>query len=446
MIRLLTFISILILSSCTAIKYPKSTAQYKRKCGDFNKQSKKLIGSNVFQKDGSVFINLNPEKVGRQMFKKRRDGIMLEIVGQDQFACDTVSPGPDQIVYGFLLDPVFKKEIFKNYWPHPYYQNAFIFKAGGLPDGLDKVSHEINILFIKRRFICQKVIITDVPSHKLDLLETGLYPFELSEDSLGKIAEKGLTSEFVLHYQKGKAQIEKEQLDFLLEEIRSIKHIQRFTVTGYASIDGSRKINRQLFNKRTEEIATEINTLFPGIPVETHADENWEDFIVDIEQTPYAFLASQNKSAIKRLMDKRGLYKELEPILENHRKVVIEVNAKLAVEEWSEEEIKHQYQSAYQEADLSRLLFIQKQVMKRIRNYELPETFAKELNVPLRSELGAVVQNQLINLYELKFKDLSNTHANMEELYKLMPKEPQVIYNLAALKIMLLTTRPAEVN
>ncbi|MGK7392120.1 MAG: hypothetical protein ACNS60_17335 [Candidatus Cyclobacteriaceae bacterium M2_1C_046] len=439
---LILFISLLITCSCTAIRYPKDIAQQRKKCRAINARSINQVGVAIYDLPAGVVVTLHPEEEAERIFNNSRDGLFLEVVERGQYACDTTSEN----VRGLYLPPLYKKEIFNNKTPHALLPGAFTFNAGVLPDELQGYDYEINVVYLQKRFVCIKGTMPNVFSEQLEILETGLFPIELTQDSLKKIAEKGVTSEFVLHYEQGRSNISNKQLEMFLNEIRDIKNIQKFTVTGYASVEGSRKTNRIIFTDRTQKIRKVLEKDFPGIPIRFSSDENWDDFLIDIQDTPYRFLASRNKSTIKKLMDERSLYDTLEYLLEGHRKVVVEVNSKIITEESTPEEIKHEFQSAYQEADLARLLFIHKKVMDRIKEFKLPKEFLNELEVPAQSIYGPLLLNHLISQYQLNTTSLDETLHAMEELYRLMPREPYIMYNLTALKLMEMVIRPAEVD
>jgi hypothetical protein len=413
-----------------------------KKCRNVNRHLDEVMAAGVSDKKNMLVVSLHPAGAAEKFLKHRKDGVLVELVGRQNYACDSAEIKNARL----QMHPMYRKDIEKHKFIYPFKEQSLSINYGTLPEAFNSLDYELNLIIIQKRYLCSTLNLKNMRSHDLQLLETGLFPIEISPDSLIRIADKGLTSEFTMHYEQGQPKMPADQLKELIETIREIKNIQGIDVTGYASIEGSRGTNKKLFNARTDQVRKALTEAFPGVRVKASARENWEDFIYDVGNSNFSFLASRQKFMIKKIIKERDMYEDLEPMLANHRKVVVAVNARLSLEGMDREEIKMQYLSAYQEADLQRLLFIQKQVMQKIRSHELPVEFMKELNVPYRADVAPAYMNQLISMYEFEFNELMNTYYSMMEIYTLLPDDPQVLYNAIALMLRAMRVKPAEID
>ena len=100
------------------IQFPNSS-QRSSVCGYFEQafQNKPKESSFVIKRENNqLFFETNDDRWVKQLFKNPQDGIAVDIVSKDRYACDTRSESSQ--IKGKLFEPVYTKEIKRGLKPY----------------------------------------------------------------------------------------------------------------------------------------------------------------------------------------------------------------------------------------------------------------------------------------------------------------------------------------
>lgn len=247
-----------------------------------------------------------------------RDGLAADIVVKSQYPCDTFSNYNGRMgVRGIPLEPVYKKD----------YMGIGLFSTrvvlGRVPDYIEE-DYEVNLTVINKKRTCTNTQYWVIPtSFHVDLpLNYDFYP-----DSSLLVQYRTDTLRKRLYFDKSEilpsdSTLFTETLQLLLSEGSKV---QKIKVAGYASIEGGRELNMQLYNDRAAYLVQQLKDL--GIDsslISVSATENFLDFRRDVIGTPFKALAQLSDSLLKERLQDRNLSDSLEFLLKEHRFVSIE--------------------------------------------------------------------------------------------------------------------------
>lgn len=307
-------------------------------------------------KNGSLF---------KRLTKRRRDGFALEIVKYNDYNCNNknffLKPSRrngECIANGTVQKPIYKWKLRKEYrkvkriwkiikWSKIlkiYFTFQFrkygdaatlMFKRfpgtpsdnviGRLPSD-PKDYYECNVMFLKRRRVCQVLNFTDYCGEYFNNIRpTPLLP-ELSSIDY-RYPEDTLRYSFNIYFKQGKSDYNYTDIKPLLDTIKLENYsIVKLDINASASVEGNSEINNKLTLNRAISIrktldSTRIDTLIKDI----QAKEDWEHFNKNVAKTKYKFLAKHTKEEVKKELQKPEIEKELESILNEERKANVKL-------------------------------------------------------------------------------------------------------------------------
>jgi hypothetical protein len=144
-----------------------------------------------------------------------------------------------------------------------------------------------------------------------------------------------------------------------------------------------------------------------------------------------------SKDEIKEKLRSQGTLDKLESVLRNHRKAVIEINLekRLSYKESNPEELKKYFEQSVAQKNIDEALYLQNIIFFKIERHELAETFLRELELPESIVNSSLLINNAAFLYDHVFTNVFEAIKTFEALDKLVPNNPKIQYNLAALQL-----------
>lgn len=422
----------------------KDGGRYKpKKCESYNRIYKKLPADfryTVELSDGLLYFIFPSYDYFRLLFNKRMDGIAVDIVSRDQYDCASKS--------GFSAAGAFRGELLKPMYRRKMLNHAAVNELGyvyveyaEVPEGLDPGNVEFNLVVLQKRYVCGYHAFSNLDFYNWELLETGLYYDSIPKDSgHGQMREISKTLEFVIPFAKDRTYFDAADLRPLYDSLQLTDYdIREINIRAYASVEGSHERNLQLQEGRAASIVEALQTFQrPEISSGISTNENWVEFLNDLHGTKFAALTRLSQEEVKaRLAKDAELLASLEPLLSRHRKALVELKlAKRFTDEQSKPtELRRFFEQAIAAEDRGEALYLQQLIFSGIRNHRIPETFLEELEVPATSLFGPLHNNIILFDYGRDTSREEEAIEKLKQLLELIPGNPKVEYNLAALSI-----------
>ncbi len=395
--------------------------------------------------NGDVYFSMNNKQWFDKIFSSPASGISVDIVTRDRYNCSKPAPTDGTVLRGYLLRPVYK-DFFKQNMKELQDGHVMI-KIGTLPFKFLNKEIEGSLVILNGAAICYYTNFVNIDRSVWQLLPMGLYADTLVRSSLSNnnIEEPLFTYtkklQTIIPFEKGKADYSDSDIRYLYDSLKLQDNIiRRIEIRAYSSIEGSENVNKELMKKRADVILKALKQFQPGNKsVRIITAENWLDFFDDIKDSEFEDFSRLSKVEIKRKLMDKTVSEKIEPILSNHRKVVITVylNSKTGAEQIPESSLISEFNRAIRNKDISRSRIIQNELVSRIADNKLPDEYLNQLEMPMSRDYLAVLNDREIYRYLLKNTSEYEALENFKELKKLDPTNGRVNYNICALKFFL---------
>lgn len=394
-----------------------------------------------------------------KLFAKSSMGIAVDILIKTDFECGERNTKNAESAYrGKLLAPMYIKEMKEKQAVAP--DGTVLVDLGVLPKDFRGEEFELNLLVLNKKLVCYYTSFYNIKRYKWDLLSMGLYTDTINQkpenSDSSRLLKKTRTStllktlNFTIPFEKNKFNYTKadvlplyDSMSLNLYDIKSIK------IRAYSSVEGSKANNIRLQENRAKSIVDALQEFQSDkIVYDISSSENWLEFYNDIKGTSYSSMGELSKEAIKKKLETKSLNAEMEPILGNHRKAVIEIQIekKTSFDELSEEQIIVEFKKSIGNQDEETARELMNLAYQRVINGESPENFLKKLEIPQQKQYGLLSNRKAVFQYFLDEEDLLASYNNFKELKKIMPKSKEVNYNLVSLKFKLWLSGAEEVD
>lgn len=399
----------------------------------------------IHDENYNIYFTVTDKQWFDKLFKGGGDGIAVDIITKDQYACDTETDFTDFWPNkGTLLQPVYLKDLKKYALVSQY--GEFIAPVGVLPAELRDKEIEYNFLVIQKKHVCYYHMSFGLDRYKWDLLDMGLYMDTLTYisrfDTTGNKKET-----FILHNKRFKFVVpfDKNKAEYSPEDVRPIYdslnltdfNIRKIIIRAYSSVEGHEERNIELQEKRAQSIVDALQSYqSPAITTQIHASENWLEFYKDIESTTHSYLAELSKNEIKEQLNNKKLSETLEPYLKNHRKAVLilELEKKSILVEYEPEKLVEAFKKSVEEKNIDRAMEIQRTVFKRIAEQQLPTDFIHKLETPRQRDYILLMKQKVAFSYFFDITDVYTALQEFRDMHDLAPEDGHIKYNICALK------------
>lgn len=423
------------------IKEPKGL--FKDRCQEYSTILKNLpadVRYSVLIEDGIIFFLMPSLEHFQQIFDKNGDGIAIDILHKDQYACETESYlGNSWPHRGFLLAPLYKKEMEEKMFFDGL--NNVIVEYGPLPAQFQSSEIECNVLTLQQKALCNYSIISNIEFGTWDLLDLGFYWDSVPQNKkISDIQILSKTIEFTIPFEKNQSRFLDADIKPLYDSLEiNDFDIMELSILAYTSVEGSVELNKTLQTERAQSMIDALQA-YQTQEIKTNilTQENWSQFAKDIAGTKFQYLKKHSQDDIRSFLSKdKELLLALEPMLARQRKGLVKLvlQKKRSVYENDPEALKSIFHESLSEPELEQAILLQHYIFERIRNETLPDEFIDQLQIPKESAFGPLFNNIVLFNWERHNYDLHQAIQALEDFQQLSPKSAKLKYNLAALKI-----------
>lgn len=404
------------------------------------------------KRDGAnLFLEINDKEWLKRLIQHPDDGIAIDVVSKDRYRCNETLE--EKQIKGILLKPLYGNRVTDALKPHG--TNLFRLLVGRLtPDQMQK-ELEYNILFLSQKRLCRYQVIYNLASYPWDLLDMGMYLDTITYQNQA-IQNKGKdyilkhkTITFKVPFEKNKSTYSAADIKPLYDSLRLTDYtIQTIQIKGYSSVEGTTERNLELQQQRAKSIADALQSFQkPNIKTEVTSSENWVEFFNDLPKTKYADWKTLSKEQIKAKLV-GNISKELEPILQVHRKAVVRLELEKIdrYESLTGDQLVAKFNQAIQSDQLVEAREIQNSIFKKMKAQTISPTLLEKLQLPKQIKYVGFINNNAAFRAMLDVQESLIVYNQLLELEKLAPKDGKVKYNLAALKIKLWRYKALEVK
>ncbi|MBJ6367559.1 hypothetical protein JF259_05605 [Snuella sp. CAU 1569] len=436
------------------IVFPGTDRDQKCKlCFQIFNQKPSEVKFSIKRENDKLFFEVNDRNWFNLLFNNAGDGVAVDIVMKDRYACES-EPINNTQIKGDLLKPVYSKELKSGL--KTYDDNRFRVLVGKIPDGLLNDKLEFNILFLSNKNLCRYYVIYDLEFYAWDLLDMGMYldsltysPKEIKASADKDYVIRNKTLKFKIPFKKNKSSYSQADIKPIYDSLRLTDfNIKTINIKAYASIEGVAHRNIELQQLRANSIVSALQSFQKStIKTQVSSSENWVEFFNDIKGTKYEFLSSLTKEGVREKIA-GALSREMEPIFKNHRKAVLELelekkdkysaesaNALLAI-----------FNKAVALGKVGEAKEIQNSIFEKIKIKEASADILQKMTIPKEVKFAKILNKNAAYKYMLDFRQALIVYNELLALEKLVPRDREIKYNLAALKIVLWRFKAIDVD
>jgi len=410
--------------------------------------------------DGYIYFYMSNVDWFNTIISKNSDGLAVDIVMKDDYACDE-----DKFEWrswaskGKLLPPVYFKQIKSE--ARVTELGEVVVPMGKLPKSYLDQEIELNLIVLIKKNMCYYQTYYNLPRVKWDLLDMGMFTDQLifknkPADTLQQSTDKATSilnrkkMTFVVPFEQGKTEYSDEDIAALADSLNlNTYDIMSASVHAYSSVEGNTAFNLELQQKRAESIINGLQELQSvEIEYDISSSENWTEFYQDVVGTVHRKLADKSKSEVKNALSDKKTATELESILKNHRKAVIQFafEKKSNFRQITDEQLILEFGKATKSDDHELAQQLMAEAYERIVGKNSPSTLLGDLEVPDSKEYVDLRNSKKVYDYFLDEADMYATYKDLLQLVEIMPKSKEINYNLMALKFQVWITGKEEVD
>jgi hypothetical protein len=436
------------------IVFPENNRnQVCQQCVQIFNQKPKEVQFSVKRDGNNLYFHINDKRWFNQLFKNSGDGLAIDVVAKNRYKCD-IETVENMQIKGLLLKPIYGSKLKSGLRANG--ENSYRVHVGRISDTFLNKELEFNILFLNNKNLCQYYVIYDLESYPWDLLDTGMYLDSLTYNTkqIKASSKEGYvlrnkTLKFKIPFEKNKAEYSQEDIKPIYDSLRLTDfNIKAINIKAYSSVEGSLERNIQLQEQRANSIAAALQAFQkPTIKTEVSSSENWVEFLNDIKDTKHENLANLNKNEIKSKLV-GNLSKALEPIFKNHRKAILELELekKDKYKNMSANELLSKFNTAIKSDKLTDAIEIQNSIFEKLKAKEVSSDFLRKMEIPRQARFIKIFNKNSAYRFMLDVRQSLIVYNELLELVKLTPKNGEVKYNLAAIKIKLWRFKAIEIN
>ena len=144
-----------------------------------------------------------------------------------------------------------------------------------------------------------------------------------------------------------------------------------------------------------------------------------------------------SKEEVKERLKSKSLLTQLEPVLRNHRKGIVEITLqkRLSYRESNPEELKKYFHQTILQRDIDEALYLQQIIFNKVDRQELPDQYIHDLELPESREYGSLLINQASFQFDHEYATLFEAIETFTRLDQLLPDNAHIRYNLCVLKL-----------
>lgn len=417
------------------------------------RQKPKEVRYSISRENDDLYFEINDKNWFYTVFKYPNDGVAIDIVSKARYNCNIATISNTQIK-GELLKPVYSQEL-KN-GLKPYKGNTYRVKVGKVPENLRGYNLEYNILFIGNNNLCQYYVTYNLDYYSWDLLDMGMYLDQLtynekqiksSENDNYSVRYKKL--KFIIPFKKNKTNYSQAFIKPIYDSLRLTNFdIKSLNIKAYSSIEGIAKRNIELQELRANSIVAALQTFQkPTIKNNVSAVENWVEFFNDIKGTKYEYLKGLSKDEVRKEIA-GTISREMEYILKNHRKAIVELELekKETENQKTYDALINEFNSAVSQEKIDVAKEIQNSIFEKIKTKRAPLAILQKMNIPKQVNFAELLNKNSAYKYMINERQALIVYNELLNLKKLAPKNKKINYNIVALEILLWKYKAIDID
>jgi hypothetical protein len=292
---------------------------------DYRKISKRVNTLGVVNRNDSIFVVFNNARRMGTLFENRNDGLAMEIIPHEIYSCHSINKISirryDEFnIKGILTKPVYRDQLLETIIDKKSKLKVDLKYLGTIPDNLKKSDYSINLVVIKSNRIADIITFNETPTQifnsKIVLAPVGDKP-KTSVHYIPNLRRDTLMLR--IYFDQNRADVKTHYSDTISKWVKD-KQIQRAAVYAYASIEGTIEINKNLMERRANEV---IAYFSPSdgrtVNVVKVTRENWYDFFKEIVDSRHNFLKQLDHERVREYVNQKKNSRELEPVLARQR-------------------------------------------------------------------------------------------------------------------------------
>lgn len=425
------------------LKYP-DPKDHGKICGEFMNRVHSMpadVTMGFYEQDGIIYWGITDDTWLARIIKENKDGIAVDIISRSQFPCGTKNVMADSRIYkGELLKPVLLRDVKNKILTDK--EGMAGFKMGALPEKYKGSEYEMNMILIHDGYVCNYNSFYDVPRARFELLAMPLFldtaKAKVTKGDAEPVRLKK-SMRFVIPFEKNKTNYDAEYIRRIYDSLKLKDYeIRTISITAYASVEGPTDNNIRLQNNRAEVIAKALEHVQDQTAVKhIKAEENWVEFLRDVDTTIFPDVHLLSRSAIKSRLEDQKLSEKLEPLLRHHRKaeVVLDLEGRTTYMQASGTALAEAFRTSVTKGDTAEALAIQEAAFTRAMNGELPRNLLDTIEIPETRPFIYLHNNRIAFKSAETLEDINRQLQEFTVLSEKFPGYQSVDYNIAVLKI-----------
>ncbi|GAA4280493.1 hypothetical protein [Gaetbulibacter aestuarii] len=419
-----------------------------QKCNKFSRlfqQKPEEVKFSIKRVGNKLYFEINDNRWFNELFENPYDGLAIDVVAKSRYDCSLTDISNDQ-VRGTVLPPVYYYAL-KNSM-RSVGNGRYQIYVGDVPNNLLYSELEYNILFLSNKNMCRYYVIYNLENYGMDLLDMGMYLDDVSYNTKKvtpiddpNYATTEETLKFIIPFKKNKSTYSQADIKPVYDSLKlGYYNIKKIDIKSYSSIEGISSRNIELQKLRAQSVIEALQSFqTPTIKTTISASENWVEFFNDIKGTKYAYLGNLSKEGVRKAIA-GNISREMEPILKNHRKAVLEleIEKKTKYTSESEGELIANFNAALSAGQLGKANDIQNSIFEKLRGKSNVSETLDKMSIPYNKAYVDLLVKNAGYRYLSDFSEAMIVLDQLEQLEKLDPQNPKIQYDLAAVRLKLL--------
>jgi hypothetical protein len=290
------------------------------------------------RREGELIVSLCPLRAARQLFTDKKDGLALEFIPLGHYLSDSIYYNRPAlrngacIFNGFVTMPVYRDEILAlardqlKERKHPDLLIGF----GDIPEILENQDFQVNLIVLRKNRIIDRIRFSAGKGRLMDFpvqIDTIASRYELKKVNISWKPERETMTQKI-YFDRNETRIDPAEVSTLAGKLRDpgLK-VVACTIYGFASVEGTPEINRELYARRAQNLLDIILKESGGsVTAKVRTEENWPMFRNQLRDTEYSFLSDSSESYIRNFFPREEFLVLFEKELDDQRYVGLHID------------------------------------------------------------------------------------------------------------------------